>query len=207
MRSTFKVCGICESPWLVIPAKVWTPFTSTVRGPPLSPYDQASWTLVKIFSAHLIGATALSTRTQHRALDCFIWRNSHLAIAVAQDRNLDCWRKEWSRTYWNLFTKLWTWTNSCHNCKAVLSIFLSRREAQSPQLLGVWLQYAVPFAPILNMSNFKNKNALLGKWVRSDVWIFRCAASLVPHLLSRPWPQTEKCKNLFGGVIFSCLYT
>ena len=90
MRSTL-IWGISESPWLVIPAKVWTPFTSTVRGPPLSPYDQASWTLVKIFSAHLIGATALSTRTQHRAFDCFVCQSLAIAVVV-QNRNLGLWK-------------------------------------------------------------------------------------------------------------------
>ena len=29
---------ILESPWLVMPSKVWTPPSRTVRGPPLSPW-------------------------------------------------------------------------------------------------------------------------------------------------------------------------
>ena len=81
---------ILESPWLVMPSKMWTPPSSMVRGPPLSPW-QGIKDPVKIFSSHLVGATTLSTRAQHRALDfSFISRKALLAIPVAQDRNLDC---------------------------------------------------------------------------------------------------------------------
>ena len=44
---------------------------------------------VKIFPDHLIGARAFSTRTQHRALDCFISLNFLLAFCFGQDRNLN----------------------------------------------------------------------------------------------------------------------
>ena len=104
--------------------------------------QQCILAFVKTFPDHLIGARALSTRTQHRAFDCFISLNFLLALYLGQDRNLN-----WGEV------KVTNDQNK-HVCKKFETNLLFWTQLL-PGLPGVCQHYAVQWPPILKNAQWR----------------------------------------------------